>query len=244
MASGICPTAPSTYTTSELQATFPGSVLPSGPSRTTPDRLMTEDALKTHIASLKSAGVIPVRPIMEQLPSGTDANDPNTPLARYIQADNAFLNKIKAEFCFYEGRYRVALNTLLDNVASASLPSASGATANSQRQFEIYLPITKKLNEKLNDITQLANAVAIERYKLSRSDNQDINKINAQLASRAEELKAQQKILSSDVSKAELHKRMVEYTKEKNNATTNLLTLYAVLNIVAIGALVILARTG
>jgi hypothetical protein len=244
MASGICPTAPSTYTTSELQATFPGSVLPSGPSRTTPDQLITEDALKAHIESLKSAGVIPVRPIMQQLPSGTDANDPNTPLARYIQADNAFINKIKAEFCFYEGRYRVALTTLLDNVASASLPSVSAAAANSQRQFEIYLPITKKLNEKLNDITQIANAVAIERYKLSRGDNQDINNINAQLASRADELKAQQKILSSDVSKAELHKRMVDYTKEKNNATTNLLTLYAVLNIVAIGALVILARTG
>jgi hypothetical protein len=36
---------------------------------------------------------------------------------------------------------------------------------------------------------------------------------------------------------------MVEYTKEKNNATSNLLTLYAVLNIVAIGVLVALART-
>jgi hypothetical protein len=241
MAEGICPPAPSTYTTSELQAPFAGSVLPSGPSRT-PDRLITQDSLNAHIASLKSAGVIPTRPIMEQLPSGTDANDPNTPLARYIQADNVFLNKIKTEFCFYEGRYRVALTTLLDNVASASLPSA--AVANSQAQFEIYLPITKKLNEKLNDITQIANAVAIERYRLSRSDNTDINKINADLASRADELKAQQKILSSDVSKAELHKRMVDYTKEKNNATTNLLTLYAVLNIVAIGALVILARTG
>uniref|UniRef100_A0A6C0IBI9 Uncharacterized protein n=1 Tax=viral metagenome TaxID=1070528 RepID=A0A6C0IBI9_9ZZZZ len=242
MASGICPTAPTTYTTSELQATFPGSVLPSGASRTS-EGLMTDAALNAHIASLKSAGVIPTRPIMEQLPSGTDANDPNTPLARYIQADNVFLNKIKTEFCFYEGRYRVALTTLLNNVASASLPSASTAATNSQRQFEIYLPITKKLNEKLNDVTQIANAVAIERYRLSRSDNTDINKINADLASRADELKAQQKILSSDVSKAELHKRMVDYTKEKNNATTNLLTLYAVLNIVAIGALVILART-
>jgi len=242
MASGICGTTATSYTTSELQAPFAGSVLPSGPSRTS-EGLITEAALRSHIDSLKSAGVIPVRPIMSQLPSGTDANDPKSPLAIYIQKDNALLNKIKVEFCFYESRYRVALNILLDSIAQASLPAPTGATTQSTRQFEIYLPITKKLNEKLNDVTQISNAIAIERYALSRKDNQDINNINSQLASRAEELRAQQKILTSDVSKAELHKRMVDYTKEKNNATSNLLTLYAVLNIVAIGALVILART-
>jgi hypothetical protein len=242
MASGICGTTATSYTTSELQASFAGSVLPSGPSRTS-EGLITEAALRSHIDSLKSAGVIPVRPIMSQLPSGTNANDPKSPLAIYIQKDNALLNKIKVEFCFYESRYRVALNILLDSIAQSSLPAPTGATAQSTRQFEVYLPITKKLNQKLNDVTQISNAIAIERYALSRKDNQDINNINSQLASRAEELRAQQKILTSDVSKAELHKRMVDYTKEKNNATSNLLTLYAILNIVAIGALVILART-
>jgi len=242
MASGICGTTATSYTTSELQASFAGSVLPSGPSRTS-EGLITEAALRSHIDSLKSAGVIPVRPIMSQLPSGTNANDPKSPLAIYIQKDNALLNKIKVEFCFYESRYRVALNILLDSIAQSSLPAPTGATTQSTRQFEVYLPITKKLNQKLNDVTQISNAIAIERYALSRKDNQDINSINSQLASRAEELRAQQKILTSDVSKAELHKRMVDYTKEKNNATSNLLTLYAILNIVAIGALVILART-
>jgi hypothetical protein len=242
MASGICGTTATSYTTSELQASFAGSILPSGPSRTS-EGLITEAALRSHIDSLKSAGVIPVRPIMSQLPSGTNANDPKSPLAIYIQKDNALLNKIKVEFCFYESRYRVALNILLNSVAQSSLPAPTGATTQSTRQFEVYLPITKKLNEKLNDVTQISNGIAIERYALSRKDNQDINSINSQLASRAEELRAQQKILTSDVSKAELHKRMVDYTKEKNNATSNLLTLYAILNIVAIGALVILART-
>ena len=241
MASGICGTTATSYTTSELQASFAGSILPSGPSRNA-EGLITDASLRSQIDSLKSAGVIPARPIMSQLPSGTNANDPQSPLALYIQRDNALINKIKAEFCFYESRYRVALNTLLDSIAQSSLPAPTAASTQSTRQFEIYLPITQRLNQRLNDVTQISNAIAIERYALSRRDNQDINNINSQLASRAEELRAQQKILTSDVSKAELHKRMVDYTKEKNNATSNLLTLYAILNIVAIGALVILSR--
>jgi hypothetical protein len=246
MASGICPTpAPTDYDDSALGVTFSPSVLPNNPSRIMSGpmkSLMTDDALRSHIDSLKSAGIMPARPIMDQLPSGTNANDPKSPLAEYIVKDNAFIKKIQDEFCHYESRYRVALKKLLDNVASASLPGT--ALPNSQAQFEKYLVITKTLNQKLNDITQITNAITIQRYRLARNEQGDINKINSDLASRADELRAQQKILTSDVSKAELHKRMVDYTKEKNNATTNLLTLYAVLNIVAIGALVILARTG
>ena len=63
------------------------------------------------------------------------------------------------------------------------------------------------------------------------------------LSKRAADLKAQGANLESDGAAADLRKRMVEYTKEKNRATNNLLTLYAVLNIVAIGVLVTLSRT-
>jgi hypothetical protein len=228
-------------TTQDLQAPFENSLLPSNVSRNT-DGTINDASLKAHIASLSSSGVIPVRPQVGTIQGGTAANNPNSPLAAYVVKENELLNKVKKEYCFYEGRYKYALNILLDSVAQASLPASGASPTGNQSRFEVYLPITRKLNQKLNDITQIINAIATERYRLSRQDSTEINSINQALSARATDLQAQAAILKSDTSAADLRKRMVEYTKEKNNATNNLLTLYAVLNIVAIGALVILAR--
>jgi len=240
--SSICGGAtPATMTTQDLQATFEKSILPTNVTRNT-DGTITDASLKSHISSLSSSGVIPVRPQVGTIQGGTLANNPNSPLAAYIVKENELLAKIKQEYCFYEGRYRYALNVLVDSVSQASLPASGASPTGNQSKFEVYLPITRKLNQKLNDVSQVINAIAIERYRLSRQDSTEINSINQALASRAADLQAQAAILKSDTSAAELRKRMVDYTKEKNNATNNLLTLYAVLNIVAIGALVILAR--
>ena len=240
--SSICGAAtPATMTTQDLQAPFPNSLLPTNVSRNA-DGTIPEASLKAHINSLSSSGAIPVRPKVGTIEGGKVANNPNSPLAAYVTKENELLNKIKGEYCFYEGRYRYALNILLDSVSQASLPASGASPTGNQSKFEVYLPITRNLNQKLNDITQVINGIATERYKLSRQDSSEINNINQELSSRATDLQAQANILKSDSSAAELRKRMVEYTKEKNNATNNLLTLYAVLNIVAIGALVILAR--
>lgn len=242
--SGICAgvATPATMTTQELQAPFQNSLLPTSISRTS-DGLITDAALKAHITSLSSSGVIPARPPVQQLQGGEKAAQAGSPLAAYIQKENALLAQIKSEYCFYETRYRYALGVLVDSVSQASLPAQGSQSPQSQSRFEVYLPITRNLNQKLNDLTQVVNAIAIERYRLSRQDSQEINSINSTLSARAADLKAQQQILTSDASAAELRKRMVEYTKEKNTATNNLLTLYAVLNIVAIGVLVALARS-
>ena len=228
-------------TKQDLQAIYPNSILPSSAVTRNQDGSIADASLNSHVQSLSSAGIIPVRPDINKLQGGEPANDASAPLAKYVQQENAFLAGVQAEYCFYESRYRYALNSLLDSVAQASLPASNNQP--SQSQFEVYLPITKTLNQKLNDLTQVVNAVANLRYSLSRQDNQSINDINQTLSKRAADLKAQAAILESDGAAADLRKRMVEYTKEKNSATNNLLTLYAVLNIVAIGVLVTLART-
>ena len=240
--SSLCGTAtPASMTKQDLQAPYPNSILPSSSVTRNQDGSISDVSLNSHVKSLSSAGLIPVRPDMDKLQGGDPVNDPSAPLAKYVQKENAFLNAVKAEYCFYESRYRYALNNLLDSVAQASLPASNNQP--SQSQFEVYLPITKTLNQKLNDLTQVVNAVANLRYSLSRTDNKSINDINMTLSKRAADLKAQGAILESDGAAADLRKRMVEYTKEKNRATNNLLTLYAVLNIVAIGVLVTLSRT-
>ena len=227
-------------TTQDLQATFPNSILPGSVTRNA-DGSISDTSLNAQIQSLSATGVIPIRPDVNSLQGGNAPNDPSSPLATYIQKENKFLNNVKTEYCFYETRYRYALKNLLDSVAQASLPAANNQP--SQNSFEVYLPITKTLNQNLNDLTQIVNAVANLRYSLSRQDNSNINNINETLSKRAADLKAQAAILQSDGAAADLRKRMVEYTKEKNKATNNLLTLFFVLDIVAIGVLVTLART-
>jgi hypothetical protein len=49
------------------------------------------------------------------------------------------------------------------------------------------------------------------------------------------DISAQHTSLTNALTKSELNKRMVAYTLEKNKANQNLLTLFGVLNVVAIG---------
>jgi hypothetical protein len=231
---------PASLTTQDLQSPFQNSILPSSVIRN-PDGTLSDASLKAHITSLQSAGTLPVRPDIKTLQGGAPTNDPASPLALYVQKERTMLDSIKAEYCYYEGRYRYALNRLLDAVAQSSLPATNNTSQ--QGSFEVYLPITKSLNQKLNDLTQVSNAIAKARYSLSRTDNEQIQSMNNAIAARSETLKEHATILKSDTSAADLRKRMVEYSNEKNNATNNLLTLYAVLNIVAIGVLVSLARS-
>ena len=60
---------------------------------------------------------------------------------------------------------------------------------------------------------------------------------------RCEDLLEQRDILERETAAADLHKRMAEYTTEKNRANQNLLTLYAVLNVTALAMIFYIART-
>lgn len=230
---------PATMTINDLQTPFPNSLLPTSASRTQ-DGLITDDSLQAWLQSLQSSGVIPVRPDMTQLQGGQAGTATGSPLAVYVQQEGALLDQMKSEFCYYEVRYKYSLNQLLNSVAQTSLPATP--TAGAQSTFEMYLPVTKILNQNMNDLSQVVNGIAKLRYSLSQGDSQAINSINATLAARSVALQKQSTILSSGSTAADLRKRMVEYTEEKNKATSNLLTLYAVLNIVAIGVLVVLSR--
>ena len=49
------------------------------------------------------------------------------------------------------------------------------------------------------------------------------------------DLKKQHNTLTDEITASKLNNRMVDYTIEKNKANQNLLTLFGVLNIVALG---------
>jgi hypothetical protein len=244
--SGItCPGDGSTgsLTKTQLRAPFTNSIIPTSVTRNT-DGTLTQATINSRLTSLQTSGTMPRRPGdgtagrgMAVLEGGVAVNSPNSPLTAYIGNENTFLTNIQSEYCHYKVRYTQALSQLITAITNGTTAETDTSSDNS------LLNITIKLNQNLNDLTQMVNAIAIQRYTLSRQDGDAINSMNATLSARSEELQRQSVILKADSSAAELRKRMVDYTKEKNDSTTNLLTLYAVLNVIAIGALVIIARS-
>jgi len=99
------------------------------------------------------------------------------------------------------------------------------------------------LNKKLLLLTQIANAISKKRYTTSEQMNNEINNTNDLLKTRGKKLLEQNNILEKETATADLNKRMVQYTEEKNKANQNILALYGVLNIVALAMIVYVART-
>lgn len=244
--SGItCPGDGSTgsLTKAQLRTPFTNSIIPTSVTRNS-DGTITQATINARITTLQNNGTMPARPGdggrgMAILEGGLAVNNasPQSPLTEYIGKENTFLRSIESEYCWYKVRYTQALSQLMTAITNGSTTETDTSSDNS------LLNITIKLNQSLNDLTQMVNAIAIKRYSLSRTDGDAINSMNATLSARSAELQKQSVILKADSSAAELRKRMVDYTKEKNDSTTNLLTLYAVLNVIAIGALVIIARS-
>jgi predicted oxidoreductase len=103
---------------------------------------------------------------------------------------------------------------------------------------ERYLDSTKMLNLRLNDLTQIMNAIT--EYMLTTSDNiqDEIVKYNKQIQAQKESLDKQNKIINTGDATTNIRKEMVKYTEEKAKYTDNLLKLYSFLNIVTLGLLV------
>jgi hypothetical protein len=100
-----------------------------------------------------------------------------------------------------------------------------------------------ELNKKLLLLTQLADAISKKRYTTSEQMNNEINSVNDQLKIRGGKLLEQNQILEKESATADLNKRMVQYTEEKNKANQNLLALYGGLNIVALAMIIYVSRT-
>jgi hypothetical protein len=159
------------------------------------------------------------------------------PLARYVEKENAFADVLSKEYCWYEAAYFVSLDDLLNTISRIS---AQGGPADA---VQPKLDRTRRLNQILTFLTQLANAVAKNRYQQAQNQNSQIDSINGSLQGRKMALQKQNEILRRESAAADLHKQMMEYTAEKNRANLNLLSLYGVLNIVAMAMIVYIARS-
>lgn len=213
-------------TDTELSATYSGNtpgVLPAAPNGSS-DRddkgKLLQTAISTIITQLKSSGIIPS-------PTGT------TPDV-FIKKQQELIQNLQAEYCFYESRYKYALNKLFTAISSGYL----SGTPENKAAVQSYLDKTKMLNRRLNDLTQIMNGVTENMLYTSDSIQNEIEQFNKRIKAQKEKLDAQNKIITSGEATTSIRKEMVKYTEEKGKYTDNLLKLYSFLNIVALGLLV------
>ena len=227
------------FTPSELNEQYSGGIMQAigTPANPDSDGLVSEAWIQQTIQSLESSGIIP-KPTPASKVTSTPYDSPETtdPLAEYVNKDRSLQDKIKAEYCFYESRYYSALDSFLQAISDSSM-KGKAVDVNAK------LDVVKQLNQTLNVFTQIVNGISKFRYTKNVQFQKDINNINGSLRKRQKSLQDQSNILNKEAASIDLYKRMVGYTLEKNNANQNRLTLYAVLNIIALGCIVYIARS-
>jgi len=146
-----------------------------------------------------------------------------TPTALQSQLDS-FNNKVKFTYCYYNKLYRTALANFFTTPAN-----------NEGRKLAI------KLNIKLTIL--VAGIERIKTYFQSKAADIMVTSNNSNLIQiTSAKLQTQLQTLSSKDSDKQLYARMVEYTEEKNQAHRNLLGMYTVLNLVALGLIFYIAK--
>ncbi len=230
--SSFC-TSNTSLTDSDINTIYGNNVthglLPSDPY-TSADResngLLKDATLDTIVKSMVSRRIIPM----------LGANDNPQQIKEKQQA---FLNNIKNEYCFYEARYKYSLEKLLNSIQQGYINN----NGNIQETTKTYLQYTQRLNQRVNDLTQIVNKITSVLLAANSNIEKDMDNFNKTIQDKQAKLQEQNKILSSQQSTMLLNKEMVKFTEEKGRYTNNLLKLYGFMNIVALGLLIYVYRS-
>jgi hypothetical protein len=156
----------------------------------------------------------------------------------YVAKLDEFINTVKMEYMFYDARYRYSLGKLLAAIRQAYMTPTEDTT----RIINVYLVYTQTLNRKVNDLTQLMNAITDTLLQTSDAMQASLTEFKEKLAKQREKLDKQNKIITSSEAVTKLQKEMVKYSEEKSRYTDNLLKMYSFLNIVVLGLLFYIYR--
>lgn len=196
--------------------------------------LLTPTATLTAVKALKAQGLIPTPPTIT-----SNSVSETGPIEAYMKQDQDFVANLKAEYCYYDGRYRYALQQLIKGLQQGYTDS----NTTNQQSIQNHLKLTQGLNRTLNDMTQIVNQITQQRRQETKDQSTSINSLNQELVSRGNQLGAQNDILQKEQGAANLYKEMVKFTREKANYTNNMLALYSFLNITALGLLFYIYRS-
>ncbi len=229
----MCPAQATSFSMEDLVAPFSGGVA-NVQLRTDENGIVLPDKMKDYIKTLVSTERLPVSPRLNNVISATDSGAFN-PVTEYAAKMKVFVEKLKEEYCYYDARYKFAMNEWVSLITDASYKKDSTI---GNADIQKFSTIATQLNYRLNVLVQLTRAVSNYQYEESRQKQADMEALNKQFNSRYGATRAQMAQLNNLTGTEDLRKRMVGYTQEKARATDNLLSLYAFLNVVALGVLV------
>ena len=147
----------------------------------------------------------------------------NDAVNKYNQTNNKLKEDTRNEYCYYKRR--------LNFIKPSFLLSTS--------KNEI-IPNNKMVDYKYDIITILELKLLILENIASRINKNNIALIegfSSRMPASDELLRSQHDTLDSKLKQSKLTKRMIEYTTEKNKANQNLVTLFGVLNVIALGVI-------
>ena len=222
----VCPRV-SSLTDSELNQGFDGGLLPSTPNGSDGrdgNGMLTANTVSSILQTLKTAKAIPVA-------TSADAE-------AYVAKQTEFLKKVKAEYCFYDSRYKFCLEKLFAAVRQGYQNNSREA----QSIIQKHLLNTQTFNQRVNDLTQIINAITEDGLQASNNIDQDIKNFNETIQEQKKKLMEQYALIHSSQATTTIRKQMVKYTEEKARRSDNLLKMYGFLNIVALGLLVYIYR--
>ncbi len=220
-----CPSK-TAITDSELGQTFGNGTVhgllpssPNGASDRESNGILKKSVVQQIVTSLKGSGIIP-----------SPGNNNDT----FSKKQAELLKNIQDEYCFYDARYKYALEKLLEGIQAGY----ANNTADTQKTVQKYLKFTQDLNQRVNDLIQIINGVSDDMLSTTTTLDADIKAFDKKINEEQKKLMAQSNVISSNQAVTKLNKELVKFTEQKGKYTNNLLGLYSFLNIVALGLLV------
>ena len=203
--------ADATINDATAQLLFPNGISFTGFELNDQQRI-PPDVLAAKITSLQSSNLMP-----------TNKGD----VDQQVDVDSQFYKSVKMEYCWYENRYNYLLRKYLKLLMSDNKNDVTLSMSLNNSTTEV--------NKRLQSLLEIMNTVANERAK--RVDtfrqrhidgNDSINKNILRLA----DIK---KKLNSNNLRLSTQREMQVYTEEKNRDLRVQVTVFAILNVVALG---------
>jgi hypothetical protein len=216
----------------------PTPALPFDPTKGISATSFTPDAttgrvpaaqVESYITTLRSKGLLP-----PASSSTSYAASPGT-LSNQINTDAKIFTAIQAEYCYYQNQYKQALSEYLTDATSSD---TSLNVAASRKISKVTL-----LNLRLNSLIEIMNSLSQERANNVQSNKNSINKWNEDISQKLSGLQDQYNRIKRDDKTVLTQTKMMEFSKEKNNAISNQIGLYIALNIAAIGMIFFVSRS-
>jgi len=227
-ATNVCDPPADRYEPADLMALFPNGVASDSLVPDSATGRIPVAQLQGRVAQLTSSGILKSRP------TGGLGSAIQTDMGALVQQDAALYNSLQQEYCHYEQRYRYGLKNFLKNATSRN--------ASDNNKAQDMLDNTKLLNLRVNSVLEMMNYLAQSRVSQVNKNKDAINISNKSINEKVAKLRNTYDMLNRTDAVVSTQREMIRYTEEKNNYTTNQITVWAALNILALGTIFYIYR--